>query len=43
MNGLPDDVNLGFLQERRLEQVCFGEHQTQLRFDNVCGSMRSAT
>lgn len=33
MNGLPEDLDTSFFHGRRLEQVCLGEYQTQLRFD----------
>jgi hypothetical protein len=31
--GLPEDETFDFLAGRVLEQVCFGQFQTQLRFD----------
>lgn len=33
MYGLSEDVDLSFFIGRRLEQVCLGEYQVQLRFD----------
>lgn len=34
MYGLPEDVDLSFLDGRVLEQVAVGQHQTQLRFED---------
>jgi hypothetical protein len=34
VNGLPDGVDLTFLTARRLEQLCLGEYQVQLVFDD---------
>jgi hypothetical protein len=33
MYGLPKDINLSFLQNRRLDQICFGLYQVQFNFD----------
>ena len=33
MYGLPKVINLSFLQNRRLDQICFGLYQVQFNFD----------
>ena len=33
MNGLPEEIDVSFFYQRRLEQLCLGEYQIQLRFD----------
>lgn len=40
MHGTPDGEAFAFLGGKRLDQLCFGRHQLQLRFDeNVCVSV----
>jgi hypothetical protein len=34
MYGLPQNIDLSFLKERKLESVCFAAYQVNLHFDN---------
>jgi hypothetical protein len=35
MYGLPKDINLSFLRNRELIQICFGAYQVQFNFDKI--------
>ena len=42
VHGLPAGVDLSFFVEQQLLQVCFGEYQVQLRFDDVTVSINDS-